>query len=60
MSSAVSARVDVGTILERFANAGLRNVAITLAVGPVVDQSFENVGAMLDFFCGYDWDRWSE
>jgi hypothetical protein len=19
---------------------------------------FRNVGAMLDFFCGYDWDRW--
>ncbi len=39
---------------------GMTLEEITLAVGPVVDQSFANVGAMLDFFCGYDWDRWSE
>ncbi len=37
---------------------GMALEEITLAVGPVVDQSFENVGAMLDFFCGYDWDKW--
>jgi len=37
-----------GMTLEEFA----------VAVGPVVGEAFEDVGAMVDFFCGYDWDRW--
>ena len=39
---------------------GMALEEITLAVGPVVDQSFDDVGAMLDFFCGYGWDKWYE
>ena len=39
---------------------GMTLEAITLAVGPIADHSFENVGAMLDFFCGYDWGKWCE
>lgn len=28
------------------------------AVGVNFGMEFRNVGAMLSFFCGYDWDRW--
>ena len=28
------------------------------AVGVTFGVQFRNVGAMLNFFCGYDWDRW--
>ncbi|MFU8889377.1 MAG: hypothetical protein ACNA8N_12330 [Trueperaceae bacterium] len=28
------------------------------AVGELLGVEFRNVGAMLDFFCGDDWDRW--
>ncbi len=37
---------------------GMTLEEIAVAVGPNFGLEFETVGAMMDFFCGYDWDRW--
>ncbi len=39
---------------------GMTPHQFTLAVGDVFGETFRNVGQMLDFFCGYDWDRFVE
>ena len=37
---------------------GMNPHQFALAVGSNFGVSFRNVAQMLDFFCGYDWDRW--
>jgi len=31
---------------------------IALALSPVVETELRDVADIVDFFCGYDWDRW--
>ena len=38
---------------------GMTPPQVARAVGPVFGTTFRNVAAMLDFFCGYEWD-WVE